>query len=233
MLIRLKYFDGDFATLDDHYNAKLEIAVANWQKSLPDVQDSGQYGRGTWEAARRARVLDGPNKGEYAMDAVGRDMIRKEWKANQEPTVDDVRAALTDFCLRAESHEGVWTYTQRRPYSGLGDSPEEAHRNDCSSYVILAYYWARKVTGIAVPDPSGWAYNGSGNTWSDLDGHTRVSGSYLVGDLAHYDGHVTLCRRAGDFNSSIWSSMGSDAGPDARKLYYRDDFLFVVRPELA
>ena len=81
MLIRLKYFDGDFATLDDHYNRKLETSMRNWQRSLPDVQDSGQYGRGSWEAARRAKVLDGPHKGEYALDGVARELIRKEWKA--------------------------------------------------------------------------------------------------------------------------------------------------------
>lgn len=232
MLIRLKYLDANFSDLDEHYNAKLQAAMKKWQRTLTDVQPSGQYGRGSWEGARRAKVLDGPHKGEYALDGVAQALIKAEWDAAQIPTAQDVRAALTDFCTRAESHQGVWTYSQRRPYTGLGVAPEQAHVNDCSSYVILAYYWAAQKTGLAVKDPSGYSYSGYGNTWDNLDGHPKVSGSYLVGDLAHYDGHVTVCRTPGDSQSSTWSSMGSDAGPDRRSLYYRDDFLFVVRPPL-
>ena len=231
-LIRLKYFPGDLADIDEHYNRKLEIAMKQWQRSLTDVQPSGQYGRGSWMAMRSARVLDGPHKGEYAMDGEGRRLIRAEWGANQIPTVDDVRAVLTAFCVKAEQYEAKWSYSQRRPYTGLGLPPEVAHVNDCSSYVILAYHWARTQTGLDIPDPSKMGYSGYGNTWSDLDGHPRVNAPYLVGDLCHYDGHVTICRRGGTSSTSAWSSMGSDAGPRTETMFYRDDFLFVVRPPL-
>ena len=231
-LIRLKYFKGDLAQLDQHYNRALETAMRKWQRSLVDVQPSGQYGLGSWYHMRAAKVLDGPHKGEYAMDGLAQKLIQDEWKASQVPTAVDVRAAISDFCLRAESHQSVWHYTQARPFSGIGDAPELTHRADCSSYVVLCYAWARDVTKLPVPDPSKHGYSGIGNTWDDEDGHPRVSGSYLVGDLAHYDGHVTINRSAGDGRTSIWSSMGSESGPKAEPLHYRDDLLFVVRPPL-
>ncbi len=231
-LIRLKYFDGDLSKLDDHYNRAVEIAMRKWQRSLIDVQPSGQYGRGSWEAMRSARVLDGPHKGEYAMDGVAQKLVQNEWKAAQVPDTSDVRKAIAEFCQRAEAAESHWRYSQRRPYTGLNDSPEQGHINDCSSYVILAYHFAKERTGLAVNDPSKFNYSGAGNTWQDLDGHQKVSGSYEVGDLCHYDGHVTICRKAGDSHSAVWSSMGSDAGPRTESMFYRDDFLFVVRPPL-
>ena len=230
--IRLGRFEGDLSELDPHYNLPLERAMKAWQRTLPDVQDSGQYGRGSWEAMRKAKVPPGrPNAGQYALDAVAQEMLQQEWKQQQEPDLGDVRAAMVDFMLRAEAAEAKWHYSQRRPFSGIGVVPEQDHTNDCSGYAVLVYAWARKVTELPIIDPSGHGYSGYGNTWDDLDGHPRV-GSYLVGDLAHYDGHVTICRKAGGASSSIWSSFGSESGPDDKSLYYRDDFLFVCRPPL-
>ena len=230
--IRMGRFEGDLSEVDPHYNLLLEKAMRAWQRTLPDVQDSGQYGRGSWEALRRAKVPPGrPHSGEYALDAPAREMLQREWKEQQAPDIDDVRSAMVDFMLRAEANERLWHYSQRRPFSGFGVAPESNHVNDCSSYAVLIYHWAKAKTGIAIEDPSGHGYAGYGNTWDDLDGHPRVS-SYLVGDLAHYDGHVMICRKAGDGNSSIWSSFGSESGPQARGLYYRDDFLFVCRPPI-
>jgi len=231
-LFRLKYIDVDLAELDEHYNRKLETAMKNWQRSLVDVHPTGQYGRGSWEAMRKAKVLDGPHKGEFALDAPAQQAVRAEWKASQLPTISDVRAAISAFCSQAEAAQSRWAYSQQRPFTGLGVAPSQSHVNDCSSYVVLAYYWAKTQTTISIPDPSKQNYSGYGNTWTDLDGHPRVSANYLVGDLAHYDGHVTICRKEGTSSSAVWSSMGSDAGPRTESLYYRDDFLCVVRPPL-
>lgn len=233
MMIRLGRFEGDLSELDPHYNLRLEKAMRSWQRTLPDVQDTGQYGRGSWEAARAARVPKGrPNAGQYALDGVAQRLLQEEWQEQQAPDLDDARKAMADYLLSAENNEQRWHYSQRRPFTGFGVDPDKDHVNDCSSYVVLAYHWARTKTGISIPDPSGHGYSGYGNTWDDLDGHQKVSGAFKVGDLAHYDGHVTICRKAGDFNSAIWSSHGSESGPDARALFYRDDFLFVVRPAL-
>ncbi len=231
--IRMGRFEGDLSDLDPHYNLRLEKAMRAWQRTLPDVQDSGQYGLGSWNALRAARVPPGrPHAGEYALDAVCLTLLREEAKEAAEPDVGDIRAAMSDFMLRAQTNEGRWHYSQRRPATGFGVAPELEHWNDCSSYAILIYHWARERTGILIPDPSGYGYGGFGNTWDDLDGHPRVAGSYLVGDFAHYDGHMMICRKAGDSNASIWSSFGQESGPEARQLFYRDDFLFVCRPPL-
>ena len=197
------------------------------------VQD-GIINDALYQKLRRIRVPDGPHKGEPIFDSVSVRLLNQAL-AEYGPGSEErrVREAITDFCLRSETSEDRWHYTQKRPYSGLGDQPEETHENDCSSYVCLAYYHARQQTGVRVVDPSGYNYSGYGNTWDDLDGHPRVtSGNYLVGDLAHYDGHVTICRKPGDANSSVWSSFGSEFGPDGLSLYYRGDFIKVVRPDL-
>lgn len=159
--------------------------------------------------------------------------LMQAWKPPPVLTdADRIRMAITDFCERAEAARQLWHYTQRRPYTGKGITPEQVHYNDCSSYAILAYYWARQVTGLAVPDPSGYKYAGWGNTWDDLDGHTRVTGFYLVGDLAHYNGHVTICRKQGGADTAWWSSFGREEGPEQTRLHYRRDLRFVVRPPL-
>ena len=99
-------------------------------------------------------------------------------------------------------------------------------------YVIQAYHYAGRKTSLAVPDPSKQDYTGYGNTDYYEDDHTHVTAPYKVGDLAHYSGHVTLCRRAGDAQTAVFSSHGSEAGPIPTSLHYRSDLRFVVRPPL-
>ena len=198
---------------------------------------TGNMGDKTYQAMRRSLISDpsSPNYTQPIFDATAVELLRKaEKEYNQSAKEKSFREHLTDFCLRAEAAASeAWTYSQARPYTGLGVAPEKSHRNDCSSYSILAYYWARRESELEVEDPSGYQYSGYGNTWDDLDGHPSVtSGNYLVGDLAHYDGHVTICRKAGDKDSSVWSSFGSEPKPEPKSLYYRPDFLKVVRPPL-
>lgn len=201
------------------------------QEGLPQT---GILDDATYQRIRRALIPEGPREGSPILDA---ESIRLIEEAIQEfspaAKLERVRAAISDFCRRAENAQEMWHYTQQRPYTGLGVVPERSHQNDCSSYVCLAYFWARQETEILVPDPSRYRYSGYGNTWDDLDGHARVlSGNYLIGDLAHYDGHVTICRKAGDSSSAVWSSFGAEDGPEALPLHYRGDFLKVVRPPL-
>jgi hypothetical protein len=233
-MLRLGLLDTELDRIDEHYNMRLESAVLQFQRSLKgDVQRTGQYGRGTWEAIRAAKVPAGrPHAGEYALDGTALALIQADQRGRETPPEVQIRAAISDFCKRAEQAERIWHYSQQRPYSGLGIAPEKPHVNDCSSYVVLAYFWAKSITGLDVPDPSGYSYKGFGNTWDNLDGHDRVSGSYLVGDLGHYDGHVTICRSPGSAYNATWSSFGQEAGPEARTLFYRDDLLYVVRPPL-
>lgn len=199
-----------------------------------DMEEDGILDDAVYQKIRRALIPVGPREGDHILDPVSIKLIQQAaYEFGPEGKKDKIRAAMTDFCLRAESSEDLWHYTQQRPYTGLGVVPERTHENDCSGYVILTYYWARRQTGILIPDPSGYRYSGYGNTWDDLDGHPRViTGNYLVGDLAHYNGHVTICRKPGNASTSVWSSFGAEAGPEATTLYYRGDFIKVVRPEL-
>lgn len=201
------------------------------QEGLPET---GVLNDVTYQRMRRARIPIGPREGDPILDPESAKLIRNAIE-ELEPASDlvRIRKAITDFCKRAQENEKLWHYDQQRPYTGLGVIPEREHVNDCSSYVILTYWWARTVANILIPDPSGYRYTGFGNTWDDLDGHPRVtSGNYLVGDLAHYDGHVTICYQGGGWESSDWSSFGWEGGPQSQELYYRPDFLKVVRPPL-
>ena len=175
-------------------------------------------------------VHDLMEKKDY-FDARAIDLIKK-WKPPPPPKEPQIRAAISDFCVRAEAAEAVWHYTQRRPFSGIGAEPERVHYGDCSSYCVLVYAWAKKITSLNVPDPSGYSFAGYGNTWDDLDGHGRVSSPYLVGDLANYEGHITVCRRGGSVKDAIFSSFGSESGPRPTNRDYRSDLRFVCRPPL-
>ena len=217
-----------------------DTGVRGFQRQMfPDDKTlhTGNLGDQTYQALRRARVSD-PESVHYREPVLDAEAIRLLKKAQEELSQDDIyekfRAAVADFCVRAEgASTAAWTYTQARPYTGIGVPPELNHDNDCSSYVVLAYFWGRKQSGLAVADPSGYQYDGYGNTWDNLDGHPTVtSGNYLVGDLAHYRGHVTICKKAGDHSSSRWSSFGSEPRPKEVTLYYRGDLAKVVRPPL-
>lgn len=187
-----------------------------------------------YQVLRKIRIPTGPNQGDPIIDSTCVKLFAQAaYEFSEDAKLDKIREAMRDFILIAEANEAVWHYTQARPFTGIGADPATTHFNDCSSYVILVYYAARKATGISIPDPSGYRYGGYGNTWDDLDGHSRVtSGNYLIGDLAHYDGHVTICKKGGSADTSQWSSFGQEAGPNEEKLYYRPDFIKVVRPKL-
>ncbi len=203
------------------------------------------YGAGKRDAVDKLRAQAGWSRtGVYNLavhdlmerkgffDARAIDLISR-YEPPPPPDPVRIRAAMADFCRRAEGHEGVWHYTQNRPFTGLGNAPESAHYGDCSAYCILAYFWAKQETGLLIPDPSGYNFSGYGNTWDDLDGHPRVSSPYQVGDLAQYEGHVTICRKPGTASTAIFSSFGREAGPENTNLNYRSDLRFVCRPPFA
>lgn len=203
------------------------------------------YGTRKMDAVNRLRKAEGwPTSGTYgpkvhqvlidsgAFDAKAIALL-KAYKPTPVLTPPQrVRGAIQDFCERAEVYERRWHYTQRRPYTGKGVPPDETHYNDCSSYVCVAYFWAGKVTGLDVPDPAKFRWSGYGNTDWYMDDHLRVGPPYQVGDLACYRGHVTICRKAGNSATSVWSSFGSESGPIPTSLFYRRDLRFVVRPPL-
>jgi len=232
---------GDAFALGDGSGNVGKSGVRGFQRqAFPDdgSMDTGNLGDRTYQAIRRARVSDpeSPHFGEPLLDTKAIQLLRQaSGEYQQDAKVAAWRVAVADYCKRAEdASSAAWVYSQDRPFQGFGVEPEKYHRNDCSGYAILAYWWGRSRSGLAVPDPSDYSYLGFGST-RELDDNPRVtSGNYLVGDLALYDsaGHVTLCKKPGDATTSRWSSFGGEPRPLERELFYRSDFLKVVRPPL-
>lgn len=135
----------------------------------------------------------------------------------------EFRKELAAFCLQAEKYEARWHYSQRRPYTGLGDAPQTWHTDDCSSYCALVFWWAGHHTGHAVADPlgehySGWGYTGTALAF--LQTHHAPLDKYRVGDLAIFGTpsdtvHMMVCRKDGTGDTAVWSSHGSEGGPKA------------------
>lgn len=229
---------GDKFALGDGSGNVGKSGVRGFQRQqwpTDKTMQTGNMGDQTYQAMRRALVSDpeAPNYRQPIFDSVAVQLLEQAAQHySQDEKLAKWRVAVTDFCQRAEAASAAaWRYDKRRPYTGLGIPPEQAHVNDCSSYVILAYFWAAEASGLAVPDPSKYEYDGDGSTWDDEDGHPKVtSGQFLVGDLAHYNGHVTICKRPGDATTSRWSSFGQEPRPEERTLFYRGDFIKVVRP---
>jgi hypothetical protein len=229
-LKRLRFLDD--ANMDQVWREGMDVAFRKWQRSV-DLPGHGVYGQQEWKAMRRQRLPSG----EYALNKQARQLIRKD-RADQlkelaEERRDLIRKFIAEFCVRAEANEDRWHYSQARPVDVSVDPRASYVRSDCSGYVIQAYYYARTKTGFAVPDPSKQNWTGYGNTDYYEDDHPPVTnGRYLVGDLAHYHGHVSICRRAGSATTAVFSSHGSEAGPVPTSLHYRGDLRKVVRPSL-
>jgi hypothetical protein len=224
-------FSDDFTNDFAHGGGSKENSgVSGFQRSV-GLDGTGTYGKNTHEKLRRAKVPKGaPHAGEDCFDARAVELYAGSTPPGSKPDVERVRDKLVEFCTRAIA-EPDWYYSQNRAVD-VSVSPDGPTTSDCSGSTIQAFHFAKRETGIAVPDPSMQGWSGYGNTNYYEDDHPKVtSGSYVVGDLAHYDGHVCLCFKAGDADSSDWFSFGSEP-PSKRKLHYRSDFRKVVRPPL-
>jgi hypothetical protein len=151
-----------------------------------------------------------------------------------------IRTIMRRYMERCETYKGRIHYSQVRPFSSLGDPPSQGFTSDCSGYAISAFYWADLWLPYKVKDPGGYGYTGIGNTGTILTTNkTRrvpLDHKFFVGDMALFGPwsdtkHVTVCRRNGGTQDSIWSSLGSELGPYGTRLQYRDDLLCVVRSE--
>jgi hypothetical protein len=237
---------------DDSYNEKIArgdgtgnvggSGLAGVQRQQKIEPDTGWMGSKTYETLRYCLVPEAEgftHGGEQAMDSVAINLFNEAYQQFHQPpaNADDVRAAIADFCKRSIAAAGPWHYQQQRPMQYLGVSPDATHYSDCSEHATETYYWAKKVTGVAVPDPNHSGYNGYGYTGTLVD-NPRVSAPYKVGDMAIYGSstgateHVCTCYIGGDAKASVWCSHGSEAAPYAVDLHYRNDLLCVVRPQL-
>ena len=221
--------DGDW---DQHWNAEVNEAAGRWKaKRGISAASDGSWGKKAHDVMRTA-WYEKDGKHLPAFDGYAQELLRDEKAAQSKPPTTDakseIRAAIVGFCETAMG-SSKWTYSQNRAVK-VDVDPAGKVTSDCSGSVVQAYAAARRL-GFDVPDPSKQGWSGYGNTSYHEDDHPTVSGSYQVGDLAHYDGHVCLCIKAGDWDSSDWWSFGSEP-PSRRKLDYRSDFRKVVRPPL-
>ena len=226
-LAHLGFLPWEPESWDDHWNQKVHNASAEWKRKrgiIPAGSADGSWGkkahdtmRSTWFGSEHKPAFDGESQ---------RLLQEEKAASGDKDSFDD---ALVEFCETAWANASKWNYTQNRAVD-VTVNPASYVDSDCSGSVIQAYKYANQKAGTNVPDPSKYNYAGWGNTWDDEDGHPKVTnGQYRIGDLAHYDGHVCMCVKAGNADSADWWSFGSEP-PSKRKLHYRSDFKFVVRP---
>lgn len=226
-LAHLGFMEWQPEKWDKQWGATVNEASYMWKRKRgiigPDSKD-GSWGKKAHDTMRQT------NFGKEKKDAFDGESQRllKEEKAAATPPAGTWEKHLTAFCEQAINEP--WNYSQNRAIDVTVEPNDDNNNSDCSGSVIQAFHYANRKSGQKVPDPSKYNYQGWGNTWDDEDGHPKVTnGQYKIGDLAHYDGHVTVCYHAGNADSADWFSFGSEP-PSKRKLYYRSDFKFVVRP---
>lgn len=227
-----------WADFDQIYNARLKEAWRQIQREYKVVPVSGNYGAGSHRLLTARRRAGHP--GEWAWDATAINLMEGEWKHIHNPPMPPiarVEAAMVDYMSRTLANAARIHYAQRRPMTTLGLAPERTMYNDCSEGATDIFYWARMVTGIQVPDPNGRGYDGSGNTdtlWGFNESRPVTDGRYMIGDLVLYSnpGHVIVCLQAGDRNTAVFWSNGSESAPNTTRLFYRNDLRGVVRPRL-
>lgn len=150
-----------------------------------------------------------------------------------------VRAHISKYCGTAELYQWRWHYSQQRPFRYVNDPASAYVVADCSGYVSIVFHDCMHDLGIYIADPLGMKYIGLGYTGT-LEHYLRTHGrrvvemnGYLVGDIARWGtgsrAHTAVCRKAGTAKTSVWSSFGSESGPQPVALGYRTDLVGVWR----
>lgn len=226
-----------WADFDQVYNARIERAWKSIQASCGIAPARGNYGAQSHKLLEGLHSVGHPT--QWAFDQTAINLLAGEWKVIHPPPdpLAVAHAAMADFFNRSIAVASSWHYRMFRPMQYLGVPPERVHYNDCSEGATEAFFWVRAVTGILVPDPNGRSYDGLGNTetlWgtnvSRLLPHDAL---FEVGDLALFTahgGHVIACMEGGTWDTAVWWSNGSEAGPYPVKVYYRSDLRGIVRP---
>lgn len=238
-------WEGPASLFDDSYSRNfalgvggnvVETGLAGFQRQM-GLEPSGQMGDATYQAMRYARVpAHFPHGGEPLFDAYAVELLEQA-AASPWLSTDAIAAAIADYCRRCIAAEPDWHYIQQRPMESLGRAPEAGGYSDCSEHATAAFYWARQVTGVKVPDPNHRGFDGYGYTGTLIANPTALF-PYRIGDLALYGpseaatSHVCTCYVAGDEDTSLWCSHGSEEAPYSVPLLYRADLVKIVRPAL-
>jgi hypothetical protein len=140
-----------------------------------------------------------------------------------------IRLSISNYCAAAVGNEPRIHYSQARPFRFYDSIGVGNVVLDCSGFVINCFWNAGHDLKVYLADPggqkySGWGYTGSMETWLRAHGKRVVEANgYLVGDIAMYDGHTTVCSKAGSKTTSRWTSHGFEGGPIVVALHYRSD----------
>lgn len=165
-----------------HFQAKHHLLV------------DGQVGQHTWEALQP--YFDG-------LDL----WIHDQWEKHKpRPTASLApREKVVKFAFYYLHNAGIVHYLQQRPYQEIVCPPELNNYLDCSEFVINAY----KCAGL--PDPSGYNYDGYGNTYTMLDNpRGRRVRTTRPGDLVFYSNPSHVITATDSVNGI---SNGSEGGP--------------------
>lgn len=76
-MIRMGYLNQTLGEETDDFGAALERAFGDWWQEL-EAEPWSAYRRGSWLAMREAKVTTGPNRGQYAMDALALKYVRED-----------------------------------------------------------------------------------------------------------------------------------------------------------
>ena len=230
-LAHLGFLEWEPEKWDKQWNEKVNTASYQWKRKrglISKDSTDGSWGKGAHDEMRSTNF--GTDK-KPAFDGESQRLLQEEKKAAAPATSkeDAVRKKITEFAERAINEP--WNYSQNRAIDISVDPDADNNNSDCSGSAIQCFHFAKRETGLNVQDPAQQGWSGYGNTNYYEDDWPTCSAPYKVGDLAHYDGHVTVCYHPGDANSADWFSFGSEP-PSSRKLHYRSDFRKVVRPKL-
>lgn len=76
--IRMRYLNQQLGQETDDFGAELERAFKEWWNDIDAPGAWTGYGRGSWLLLRSAKLTSGPNKGQYAMDALALKYVRDD-----------------------------------------------------------------------------------------------------------------------------------------------------------
>jgi hypothetical protein len=136
-------------------------------------------------------------------------------------TVNTIRSNMVDNCRWAAANAHLIGYAQVRPYPRPAYRVKIALSTDCSGFVSLMAMWSRlaNMQGVDI-DPSGYAFNGYGNSDTIFDHLPSVPlARTWRGDLVVYGPpgatvHVAcLMQGGGKTADPLVVSHGSAAGP--------------------
>lgn len=234
---RLGYFA--WSDFDQHYNQKLMSSMADWQMHKGITPPTGDFGKMTWDAMRSQTVVIGGIR-QYALDAYALKLVQDEAKITSTSDKEAlVQKYITEFWTISIAHAGLWHYNDNFRPVNVNANPATGGTSDCSGMVIQSHAYAKRKTGLNVPDPAKQHWSGYGNTDLYEDDWPKIGAPYRVGDLAHFHSsrHVIECIKPGDVNTAQWGSNGREAAPElihslASYSRFPSEFMFVVRPTL-